>query len=52
MNGSTTNSAKAGDNAAFQTHARNDDVEADVDRFVAEVEQLQKLLSTDRKEND
>lgn len=52
MNGSTTNSAKAEDNAAFLTHAPNDDVEADVDRLVAEVEQLQKLLSMDRNEND
>jgi hypothetical protein len=52
MNGSTTNSAKAEDNAAFLTHARNDEVEADVDRLVAEVEQLQELLSTDRKENE
>lgn len=43
---------RAEDNAAFLTHARNDDVEGDVDRLVAEVEQLQDLLSRDQKEND
>ena len=45
MNVSTNNSARAEDNAAFLTNARNDDVETDVDKLVAEVEQLQGLLS-------
>ena len=52
MGVSTTNSTNAEADAAFLTHAHNDDVEADVDRLVAEVEQLQDLLSRDRKEND
>ena len=44
MNVPTTNPANAENNAAFLTHAHNDDVEADVDRLVAEVEQLKGLL--------
>ena len=52
MNVSKTSSTRAEDNAAFLAHARNDDVEGDVDRLVAEVEQLQDLLSRDQKENN
>lgn len=52
MSCSTTNSTRAEHNAAFLAHARNDDVEGDVDRLVAEVEQLQDLLSRDQKENN
>ncbi len=50
MNVSTTNSARDEDNAKFLMHAHNDDVEADVDRLVAEVEQLQGLLTVGAKE--
>lgn len=43
-NSPTIDRAQAQDDAAFMRHARNDDVEGDVDRLVAEVEQLQGLL--------
>lgn len=41
----SNDAARAEDNAEFLKHAHNDDVEADVDRLVAEVEQLQGLLA-------
>jgi hypothetical protein len=50
MNVSTTNSTRDEDNAKFLMHAHNDEVEADVDRLVAEVEQLQGLLAVGAKE--
>jgi hypothetical protein len=50
MNVSTTKAARDEDNAKFLMHAHNDDVEGDVDRLVAEVEQLQGLLSVGAKE--
>jgi hypothetical protein len=51
-NSPTIDSARAKDDAAFMTHARNDDVEGDVDRLVAEVEQLQGLLAARGKDSD
>lgn len=51
MNVPTTNPANAENNAAFLTHAHNDDVEADVDRLVAEIEQLKRLTGGKSERN-
>ena len=46
----SNDAARAEDNAEFMKHAHNDNVEADVDRLVAEVEQLQGLIAVGAKE--